>query len=186
MRNKFIKITIIILIFVLGLVIGFTIAAKVFSTALNNQNRDTITATQSQNKIWNSMIIKNINGLVEKIDNNKLTVKITLAEPLVGSNSNEKTVDIDGNTKFFQLTQKDSKEYQKEIANFQESIKAPTAVQTTQPPIPFNKTQINFSDIKPNQQVLITSASDIKNAQEFKATEIDILPDVGQSSNTGN
>ncbi len=205
MSKKLINTIIIILVFVIGLVLGLIIRPKQSSAPTGSQNTYQAGWNAAEQKLvqsgmvpgLNSNIpIKSLSGTVEKIDGNKLTVKTVPLNPLADSSLDERIVDVDSSTKIFQMTQKDPQEYQKEMAAFQKTMQSQTQAQisntanktnsakpqTATPPMPFDKKQISLSDLKAGMQISITSSIDIKTAQEFTATEIDIQPTISQST----
>ena len=204
MSKKLINTIIIILVFVIGLILGIIIRPKQSSAPVGSQNTYQAGWNAAEQKLAQSGMvpgldsnipIKSISGTVEKIDGNKLTVKIVPLDPLADPSTLERTVDVDNSTQFFQMVQKDPQEYQQEMAAFQKTMQSQTQAQTSNtanktnsaqpqtatPPMPFDKKQISLSDLKAGMQISITSNSDIKTAQEFTATEIDIQPTISQS-----
>ncbi len=202
MSKKLISTIVIILVFVIGLVFGLVIKPKASSAPAGSQNTYQAGWNAAEQKLAQSGMIpglnsnipiKSISGTVEKIDGNKLTVKTISLNPLADPSTNERIVDVDNGTQFFQMTQKDPQEFQKEMTDFQKTMQSQTAntsqvknsqtqiqPQTATPPMPFDKKQISLSDIKVGQRISITSGSDLKTAKEFKAMEIDIQSDFSQ------
>ena len=188
MSKKLVNTIIIVLAFFIGLILGLIIKPNTLSNPLTTTGQNTYQAgwnAAEQRLAQSGMIpalnkniqIKNVSGTVEKINGDKLTVKIVPLNPLADPSSNERTVDINNNTKFYQMVQKNPQEYQNEVAAFQktEGVAVKNAnSQTTTPPLPFDKKAIGLSDIKVGMQVLIMADGDIKTAQEFTATEIDL------------
>ncbi len=198
MSKKLIIIIAIVLVFLLGIISGLNIKSKAFNCPPNANSRDIYqagwnAAEQKLNQAQKETIpieIKGISGTVEKIDGNKLTVKVAQFYPSADSSLNERIVDIDSHTKVFQMVQKNPQEYQKEITDFRKAVQAQienqpqngsAQPQTVVPPAPFEKKQISLSDIKVGEQISIISDSDIKTAEEFKAVEIDINQSIENS-----
>ena len=134
------------------------------------------------------MEIKNLSGTVDKISGNIITIKnVSSVDPLSDSSLDTRTVQISSNTKFYQLVQKDSAEYQKEMSDFQskmqEQMKNPSSTaQPITPPMPQNKKEIALSDLKEGQNITVVSDDDIKDKKEFSATEVVVQPDLSQLS----
>jgi len=131
--------------------------------------------------------IKTLSGQVEKVDGSNITLKINNAlDPLADPNLGTRIVATDSNTKFFQQTQKDQATYQKEMEDFNKKMQEQKSAgktaaapptnpeQPLTPPQPFEKKEISLADIKADQQVTVTSADNIKDAKQFKATEITV------------
>lgn len=133
--------------------------------------------------------IKNISGEVTVVKGNSITLKIRPLEPLADPSLDERIVQVDNNTKITILAQKDQKEYQSEMAEFQkkmqEQMKNPPALvqvptspaSAIMPPELFVKKEASLSDIKVGATLnVIATDKDIKNTKQFSATEIGIQP----------
>ncbi len=134
------------------------------------------------------MEIKNLSGTIDKISGNTITIKnVSSPDPLSDSSLDTRTVQVSSNTKFYQLVQKDSVEYQKEMTDFQNKMQeqmknpSPTAQPIT-PPMPQDKKEITLSNLKEGQNITVVSDGDIKDKKEFSATEIAVQPDLNQLS----
>lgn len=131
--------------------------------------------------------IKSVNGMVQKIEGDKISLKIQPLSPLADPNLDIRTIDI-SSAKIYQLAQKDQEQYRKETEEFnkkmQEQINNPE--ETTErilPPEFFDKEEVDFSKIQINQQIIVIAEKDIKEVKEFKASEVviqstPILPEV--------
>ena len=133
--------------------------------------------------------IKNVSGQVIAIKGNDITIKIRPLEPLADSNLDERTVNVDANTKIYVLEQKDQAQYQSEMAEFnkkmQEQLKNPpkpgqapvASTGAIMPPEFFVKKEASISDIKVGMNINVIAADkDIKNTKQFSAAEINLQP----------
>lgn len=126
------------------------------------------------------MEIKNISGTIQKIDGNKLTVKINPLEPLADPDLDTRIITADASTKINLAVQRDQVQFQKEMQAFQDKMMKPqTQTDPTQvpdmsmPPMSFENKVISLTELKENQQVMITTNENIKDKKEFVATQID-------------
>ena len=118
--------------------------------------------------------VKNVYGTIQKIDDNKLKVKIHPVEPLADPDLDIRIITVDANTKVSLAVQKDQAQYQKEFQDFQNKMKqSPTQTNYLQQPAPFDSKAIALSDLKENQQITVTASENIKDKKEFTATQID-------------
>ena len=174
-------------ILTIGMVIGLVIARKGGVTGLNTYQAGWDAAKQRLAEggfaaPMMNMEIKNVSGVVQRVQGDGMTVKIHQLEPLADPALDVRTVKFDANTKFFLLRQKDQSAYQKEIAEFNRTMqqasaqagKSATLMTPGIPPQPFEKVAIKSSDIKEGMQASVTAANDIKNATEFIATEVEV------------
>ena len=125
------------------------------------------------------MEITSVNGRVEEVKDNKISLKISPLEPLADSDLDNRIVEVDENTKIYQLVGRDPEQYQKETEEFnqrmQEQMANPEAV--TEPvmlPEPYTKQEISLADIEIGQQITVRTEEDIKDIKQFKAIEITV------------
>ena len=122
----------------------------------------------------NAIDVKNVHGIIQKIDGNKLTVKINPVEPLADPDLDIRIITVDANTKISLAVQKDQAQYQKEMQDFQNKIKqSPTQTDYSQQPVPLVGKDITLSDLQENQEISVTAGENIKDKKEFTATLID-------------
>ena len=125
--------------------------------------------------------IKNISGTIQKIDGNKLTLKINPLEPLSDPNLDTRIITVDSSTKIILAVQRDQALFQKEMQDFQDKMKQPP-VQTDPSQLPtqilspksYDNRDINLADLKENQQIAVSANENIKDKQEFTAVQIDV------------
>jgi hypothetical protein len=129
--------------------------------------------------VMGNMEIKTVYGEVKQIKDNQIVIKIRPLEPLADPELDTRTVQIQDDTKVYQLAQNDPDKYQKEMEEFnkkmQEQMKDPGKSQTNNPiaaPEPFTKKLVSLSDVKQGQQISALAATNIITAKEFKAVEI--------------
>jgi len=174
----------------LGIFIGIKISKKPIpqGAATNAENTyqagwDAAKARLSQSPmgriIPEGMEIRNISGSIQKIEGNKVIVKINLTDPLSDPALDIRIVTIDSNTKISLNAQKDPAQFQKDMQEFQDKMKAQqgqvdASVQQAPlfPPMSFEQKEIKISDLKENQQVSVIANENIKDKKEFIAAEI--------------
>lgn len=201
-RQTTIAIILIIIFFAFGFGAGFQIANKKNAAANIKPDNDTYQAgwNAAKARLNQSLMgmaipagaeINNVNGIIQKIDGNKITVKINPLEPLADPDLDIRIITIDANTKINLTVQKNEAQFQKEMQEFQDMlmknqnnstqapvpIMPPISTDPTQapitPPMSFEIKNINSSELEVNQQVLITSSENIKDKKEFTAIQID-------------
>ena len=139
------------------------------------------------------MEIKSVSGNVQKIEGNKIALKIQPLEPLADPELDIRIIDV-SNAKFYQSVQKDEEQYQKEMEEFDrktqaqmndmemnagtssESIISPE-MNDSEPimfPDMFVKQEVSLNNIQVDQQISVMVNEDIKDKKEFKAIEINI------------
>ncbi len=138
--------------------------------------------------------IKNVSGEVKSLSDNDIILKIKPLEPLADPALDERTVEIDGSTKYYLFEQKDRNQYQGEMAEFnnkmgeqtKKSLQSGETPEPIRPPEPFNKKQVSLSDVKIGTILNVTAAEDdIKNSKIFKAEEIIIHLPISDLSRAG-
>ena len=157
------------------------ISAQNFNKRAGNKQIQTNTSQ------GNNVKINSLSGAVKAINGNTLTLKI--------NQSDERTVETDSQTKIYILEEKSQEQYRKEMAEYNKKIQEQTNNQTKLPeatmaplvsnlsPEVFAKKTGLFSDIKNGITITAVAAGqDIKDAKQFKATEIFIPP----APNTAN
>lgn len=124
------------------------------------------------------MEIRNLSGTIDLISGDTITLKdVTSANLLSDPGLDIRTVHVSSDTKFYQLTQKDGAQFQKEMEDFQKKMQEqtgndPLANQPIAPPQPQDKKEITIAELKVGQLVEIISADNIGEKKEFTATEI--------------
>ena len=123
------------------------------------------------------MEITSISGIVEEIQNNKISLKISPLEPLADSDLDNRTIEVDENTKIYQLTEKDPAEYQKEMDEFnkqmEEQMENPEEItEMIMLPEMYIEQEINLTDIQAGDRLTATAQEDIREVKEFKVIEI--------------
>ena len=128
------------------------------------------------------MEIRNLSGTIDLISGDTITLKdVTSANLLSDPGLDIRTVHVSSDTKFYQLTQKDGAQFQKEMEDFQKKMQeqAASATPTNQPltpPQPQEKKELSLSDLVVGQSVAVTSSENIGDKKEFTATEISVQP----------
>lgn len=127
---------------------------------------------------------KILNATIQKISGSTLTVKVLpmASNPLDQQTDDIRTVQISGDTKIYQLVQKDFAQIQKEMEEFQSKMKTQAEskdaanVESLTPPMPQDKKEVAIGDLKEGQQISITANENIKDKKEIAAAEINIQP----------
>jgi len=120
--------------------------------------------------------IKSVNGVVQEIKGDKITLKIQPLEPLADSKLDIRVIEV-GEAKIYQLVQKDMEEFQNEIKEFKEKMQAQLndseeATEQIVPPEFFLKQEISLDKIKIDQQITVIAGEDIKEIKQFEAIEV--------------
>lgn len=123
--------------------------------------------------------VKIATGEVKQIQDNKISLKIYPLEPLADPDLDDRIIEVDENTKIYQLVERDQVEYQKELEEFnrrmEEQMANPeTMAELGEYPEPYTKQEINLTDIEIGQQITVLAQKDIKDTKQFKAIEITI------------
>lgn len=135
--------------------------------------------------------IKSVSGLIQKIEGNKLTVKISPTEPLADPNLDIRIITVDSNAKISLLAILDDQvESQKMAQDFQNKLREARgeAVPSSQVASlkPADEKDIKLTDLKIGQQIFATASEDIKDEKEFTAILIEaqavIAPVTSESS----
>jgi len=118
-----------------------------------------------------------ISGQVQGIENNKITLNIHPLEPLADPELDVRIIEVDENTKIYQLKEKEFEQYEKEMKEYnkkmKEQVDAPElAPESIIPPEPFIKETAKLSNIRQGQEITVTSKENIKNKKQFRAIEI--------------
>jgi len=135
--------------------------------------------------------VKNLSGSVQSVSGNNITIKIRPLEPLADPNLDERIVETDSNTKIYLLEQKNYATYKKELDAYSQKTASQVAnlpkiapLSTSSliaPPEQFIKKTASVSDIKAGYTIDVAAATDIKNAKNFTAVEIEIQPALNQA-----
>jgi len=118
-----------------------------------------------------------ISGQVQGIENNKITLNIHPLDPLADPELDVRIIEVDENTKIYQLKEKEFEQYEKEMKEYNKKMKEQVdALESVPepiiPPEPFVKEAAKLSDIKQGQEITVTSKENIKNKKQFRAIKI--------------
>lgn len=122
--------------------------------------------------------IKNLSGELINLNGNNLVMKIRPLEPLADPSLDERIVEVNSDTKYFKLEQKEMAVIQKEQEEFnkklQEQMKATATSPASFPAMPesFIKKEASLSDLKVGQILSIATSEDVKNTKRFKVIEV--------------
>ena len=122
--------------------------------------------------------IKQLSGTIKSISGSSVTVSVVTPGLSATPELATRTITINGSTKIEQLVQRDPADVQKDMQAFEAQVKAQASSTTPQalptPPQIKSKQDAQLSDLKVGQSINVMASDDIKNAQQFVATEIDI------------
>jgi hypothetical protein len=116
--------------------------------------------------------ITSVSGEIQEIKDNKISLAIYHFEPLSDPELDNRIIEIDENTKIYQLVEKDQAQFQKEMDEFDKAMQEAQDIST--PPEPYFKREINFSNIEVGQRITAVAQEDIKEVKQFKAIEINV------------
>ncbi|MCF7835728.1 MAG: hypothetical protein K9M15_01260 [Candidatus Marinimicrobia bacterium] len=123
---------------------------------------------------------KSVFGDVQEIKNDSIYVKIIPMSPLSDPELDIRIVKI-GDTKIYQLTEKDFEQFDKEMQEFNKKLEAQQEKLLDNPdasfepidvPESFNKQEVGLDYIEVGQQVSVVAGEDITDKKEFVAKEI--------------
>jgi hypothetical protein len=174
-----------ILAFGLGLFLGTKLKSKTADSKNNTYQAGWEAAKAQLEKsgigaVPAGMEIKTLSGTVDKVSGNTITLKnVSFGDPLADPSLSVRTVQINKDTKFYQLSQKDQAVFQKEMDEFTKKINeqsnnkdnAPEPIASPDPQI---KKEITLADIKEGQLVSVSSNEDIKDKKEFIASQVSV------------
>jgi hypothetical protein len=121
-----------------------------------------------------------INGKIEKIDGNTITITANNISQNPFSDINFPTtrvITISSDTKLVKSVQKDPATFQKEMAAFQLAMQngqRSASSAPIMPPTQFGETNINLSDLKAGDVITATASNNILSASSFTATKIQV------------
>ncbi|HEX8916967.1 MAG TPA: hypothetical protein VF898_00550 [Chloroflexota bacterium] len=118
--------------------------------------------------------VRAFSGTVTAVGADQFTIHTPSQDPFLDPALNDRIVHIDSSTMLFKMEPKDPKVYQKEMTDYSALVRAATTTLSVQPPAPFTKTAVSLSSLSKNQPVTVTTAENVRDANEFTATEVDI------------
>jgi len=123
--------------------------------------------------------IKSISGKIKAIDGHRITLETGLFDPLADESLTTRTVIADESIRVYSLEQRDQNEFMAALDDYNKKIQTQLNGQTqAQTPLPipemFNKKEIAFSDLKIGDNINVSSSENIKEAKEFRVTEINL------------
>ncbi len=114
-----------------------------------------------------------VSGEVKEIKDNKISLKIYPLGPLSDPELDNRILEVDENTKIYQLVQKDQDQFQREMDEFQqkteEQMDSPEdIIEPIMFPEPQTKQEVAFSEIKIGQQITAMAEGDIKEQKNLR------------------
>ncbi|MEA3344505.1 MAG: hypothetical protein U9Q16_02405 [Patescibacteria group bacterium] len=191
------QISILVVVALIFFSLGFYIGTKderIASVINNNNQLDTFQAGWEAAKdrlaetgftpFIETEEITSVDGEVINIENNKIELKIRPLGPLSDPDLDQRIVRISQDTKIYQLEEKDSEEYEKEMNQFnkrmQEQMDNPELAEPLDPPDFFLKKEADIDSIRIGDQLTAIAKENIKEIKEFEAIEIIVQPTMGQ------
>ena len=142
--------------------------------------RDRIAQSPLYKAFMSNDEIKSVTGIIQKIDGDKITVKIQPLDPLADPDLDVRIITVDADTKIFLAVQKDQAQLEKETKDWQDKMmqtqkpvddsRIPIPIM---PPNPFNLKDIKLSDLQSNQAIEVIADEKIKDKKEFTAIQIE-------------
>ena len=124
--------------------------------------------------------IKRLNGVINNIEDNKLTLKIIPIEPLADPDLDNRQVIVDADTKIFQVALKNQEEYDSELKEYKANYPNYKDLVNTDdfptPPTRIENQLVSVGELLIGMRVIINSDKNLVSAKEFKAKEIIIQP----------
>jgi hypothetical protein len=180
-----VAVLLLILVFGIGMLVGIKMRSKTSSGQENTFQAGWDAAKERLEKIGIGVLpanteIKSMAATVQKISGDSMIVKaISTMDPLSDPSLDTRTIQINNNTKFYRLVQKDSAQLQKEMEDFRKNNPGQSSDSLSQSadyPVPQEKKETGISDIKEGSDILILSNGDIRDKKEFLAVEILLQP----------
>ncbi len=128
--------------------------------------------------------VENVYGTIQSVVDSKITVKIRPVDVFANSSLDTRVIDVTNDTKIYNLEQVDQQTYMVEMSAYIKKMQATGTSSTTPiaPPSPFAKTEISLPDLKVGDGITVNAGSNIRNAEEFSAAEIDVNPTATSAS----
>lgn len=120
---------------------------------------------------------KTIAGKIKEVTDNQIILDVYPVNPLADPQLDQRKVILDKNTKLYQRVEKTLEQMQKDFAEFDKQMKANVdrpADEPVMPPTPFGQKEVDLSQFKAGDQIMITADSNIHNLKEFMAKEINL------------
>ena len=177
MKKNWINVIFILVILGVGILIGANIPKKTITQGVVKDDsfqegwdaaRQRLSQFQMGGIMPPGMEIRSVNGNIQKIDGNAITVKINPLEPLSDPKLDTRTIIVDSKTKISIAVQRDSQQFQKELQEYEEKMRAildqdaPAEKNLVNPPASFDIKEIALSDLKKDQQISVIANENIK------------------------
>jgi len=128
------------------------------------------------------MEITSISGEVQQIQGNKISLKISPLEPLADPSLDYRVVEVDEDTEFYRLLEKNEEQYQKEIEEFDQRTEGEmigpegevTEAAEIAPPDSYTQEEISLADIEVGQRINVRTEENIKEVKQFKAVSVTV------------
>ncbi|MDD3607651.1 MAG: hypothetical protein PHQ20_02550 [Candidatus Moranbacteria bacterium] len=172
-----------VVFFVSGFMIASVMNINKDNSVLNG-NKDQSTNNNNQETNYSNPAdfeIRSISGKIKDIQDQKIIIETLSLEDPMGTELEDRTVIINGDTKFYRSQEKTPEAYKREIEEFNAKLSAEkenSSLEAVFPPDPFIKTEINLTELKKDQQVSILSGENIKGKQAFTAIEVYLQMDL--------
>ena len=177
---------------VIFLIIGMAIPNGEYQAGWNTAEQRLIETGFAPIMGIEDMEIRTVNGTVQEINNDKITLKIYPLEPLADSSLDIRVIEV-ANAKIYKFIEKNQEQFQKEMEEFEIKMREQAENSNSEiidmseplmPPEMFIKQIANLNDIKVGQQLTVDTDIDIREAKQFKASKITIqfMPEISAMS----
>jgi hypothetical protein len=114
--------------------------------------------------------VYSLTGEIKNKSKTDITIKIKPLSPLADQSLDNRIININ-NIKIYKLSSKNEEQYNKELAEY--SVKNKNNPEPTEePPVKYEKKEINISDLTIGQTISVYSKSDIRNEEKINGYEI--------------
>ncbi|MDA3840728.1 MAG: hypothetical protein PF572_06625 [Patescibacteria group bacterium] len=172
------KKNIIILVFILFLVssflLGLFLGEKKQKTNCLLDLKKTVEENGYFSDTLNNAPVTSLSGTVLEVFADHLLVKFNPVSPFSSPTLNERNVLISNNSTIYKIVSKAEDEYNMEMNEYLEKIKAEnfSPESSIVPPLAFIKDKINLNNLKVGSRIDVFSSEDVKEKKEFIAKEI--------------
>jgi len=169
-------------VFLIGLFLGFSVGIAYKSKqAAQNSNIDQklLSQLEKAKKLFPPILeMRSVSGTIKKVNGNVITIEAYPSPNPFEELPSVREIIVTENTKIIRQEQKNPIEFQKEYEDYQKRISqqstANLSVPLLIPPSPFTEEQIQISDIKAVDLILVEADENIKTTASFEATRITV------------
>jgi len=176
-----------VVVFILGILVGALVFKGSMKTSEGIKTDNTFQAgwdaakkRLSESERFGSMAVgptdvRSLSGVVQLVEGNKISIKISPLEPLADPNLDIRIV-VAASTTITRNVPRDAATVQKEMDAFLKSMEKPLlpGKEKPQPPVSTIKEIGKVSDIKVGDTLVVIAGENIKESKEFNVISIDI------------